>query len=116
MAKKKSAAGRVNKSKAIRDYLERYPKLMPKEMAEGLTAKYKKQGIAFSAHDVSQVKSMTKRRRRRRRRVAAAAAAPAGGVQLDQIKSAAALIRTCGDVAQAQAMLRAAGEVAKEFG
>ena len=72
MAKKKAAAPKVTKAQAIRDALKQYRKLMPKEIAEKLSAT----GLNVTANEVSIYKYQMKAKKRARK-AAAKTEAPA---------------------------------------
>ena len=63
MAKKKAAAPKVTKAQAIRDALKKYRKLMPKEIAEKLSAA----GLNVNANEVSIYKYQMKAKKRARK-------------------------------------------------
>ncbi len=73
-AARKSTNGGVNKSAAIRDYLDKDPKAKPLEIVSALSDK----GVDVTASFVSNVKSKIKKSGRRRKRRATASASSNG--------------------------------------
>ena len=107
MAKKPA----VNKSQAVRDYLETHPGTANKEVAEALA----KQGIKMTPNYVAAIKSkmyVAKGMRKRRRKAATAMSAKTG-VGIPEIKAAFGLLKQCGGIEGAKEALAAAQEIQK---
>ena len=102
---------KVNKSKAVRDFMAANPTAAPKEASETLT----KQGIKVSPNYVSSVKSniTAKKGKRKRRQTAATAMSVKSGVGIPEIKAAFALLKHCGSITLAKEALAAAAEIQK---
>ncbi len=97
MAKKK-----VNKTKAVREYLKAHRKAKNQEVAEALG----KKGIEVSAAYVATIKSTSKKRRRAVKTVVAKT-----GVGIPEVKAALALLKVTGSAEAAKAALAAAEEI-----
>jgi hypothetical protein len=108
---KKPEAAKINKTKAVRDYMTANRKAAPKEVAEALA----KEGIVVSANYVSNIKANAKGKKgkRKRRRQAAEVAAVQTGVSVANIKAAFGLLKQCGGIAQAKEALASAAEIQK---
>lgn len=102
---------KVNKSKAVRDYLKDHPGTANKEVADALT----KQGIEISSSYVANVKGnlTAKKGKRKHRQTAATAMSVKSGVGIPEIKAAFALLKHCGSLALAKEALAAAAEIQK---
>ena len=98
MAKKK----KVNKTKAVLEYLKAHPGAGNPEVAEALT----KEGIKITAGHVSTIKTQSKKRRRAVKKVVAKR-----GVGIPEIKAALALLKACGTADAAKEALAAAEEI-----
>jgi len=96
------AKQKVNKSKAVREYVKSNPKAKNQEVAEALG----KQGIKVSANYVATIRSTSKRRRRAVRKVVAK-----GGVGIPEVKAALAFLKLTGSVAAATQALAVAQEI-----
>jgi len=114
-------APQVNKTQAVRDYLETHPGAMSGEIAEALN----KQGITITAKHVSNIKAKLKNAGNGKKNVATPAPelAPAlavvekpattgGTITLDQVKKVAQTVKTLGGLQRATEVL----EVIKELG
>ena len=108
---KKPAPAKVNKSKAVRDFLKEHPGTPNKAVAEAL----KKQGITMAPDYVATVKGNMKGRKgkRKRRQKAAEVMAVKTGVGVPEIKAAFLLLKQCGSLALAKEALAAASEIKK---
>ena len=114
MAKRK----KTTKAQAIRDYHAEHPDEGPTAVTEAL----KKLGYTVSPQQVSTTLSNSRRKKRaggRRRRKARAASsngrrksAATAGINVDQIKQAAELVRACGGADAALEAVRAAEDIA----
>ena len=117
MAKKQA----VNKTQAVRDYLEAHPGAMSKEIAAALT----KQGIKINAGHVANIKTKinkeTATKKGAKKPVAAVAIAPAvvekpmtngSTITLEQVKKVAHTIKTVGGIQRVLEVL----EVIKALG
>ena len=102
---------KVNKSKAVREFMAANPTATPKEASEALT----KKGIEVSPNYVSSVKSniTAKKGKRKRRQTAATAMSVKTGVGIPEIKAAFALLKHCGSLTGAKNALAAAVEIKK---
>jgi hypothetical protein len=107
MAKKE----KVNKSKAVRDFMAANPAAAPKEVSETLT----KQGIKVSPNYVSTVKgkSAARKGKRQRRHKAAEVASVKTGIGVPEIKAAFMLLKQCGGMKGVKEALAAAQEIQK---
>lgn len=105
MGKKKAAVEeegaetKVNKSEAIRSYLKANPNAKNKDVIAAL----KEQGIEVTASSVSVMKRGTKKK--------AEGQSEGGAVGLTQIRAAAAFIKQCGGMEQAEQALKAAKSI-----
>ena len=108
---KKPEPAKVNKSKAVRDFMAANPNAAPKEVSETLT----KKGIEVSPNYVSSVKTQmaAKKGKRKRRHKAAEVASVKTGIGIPEIKAAFALLKHCGSLALAKEALAAAVEIQK---
>ena len=108
---KKAEPTKVNKSKAVRDYMAANPKATPKEVSEALT----KEGIEVSPSYVSTVKGnmKAKKGKRKRRHEAAEVASVKTGIGVADIKAAFMLLKHCGSLANAKEALASAAEIQK---
>jgi hypothetical protein len=104
-------AVKINKTKAVRDYMAANRKATPKEVSEAL----EKEGIEVSPSYVSNIKATAKckKGKRKRRRQAAEVASMQTGVSIDNIKAAFGLLKQCGGLAQAKEALASAAEIQK---
>ena len=102
---------KVNKSKAVREFMAANPTAAPKEASETLT----KQGIKLTANHVANIKSKMAagKGKRKRRHTAASAMSVKSGVGIPEIKAAFALLKHCGSIASAKEALAAAVEIQK---
>ena len=100
-------APEVNKTEAVRDYLQQHRKAKSNEVAEALKA----QGITVSTSLVRNIKSKSKRRRRAVKQVVAAVAPT--GIGIPEIKAAFAFLKAVGSVDAAKQALAAAVEIKK---
>ena len=80
---------KVNKSKAIREYLSENPGAMPKEIVEALA----KKRIRVSPQMVSMIKSKAGGRKKRKQN---------GHVGMDQLIAAKVLVQRCGSISEAK--------------
>jgi hypothetical protein len=107
MAKKKAAVAEVNKSQAIRDFVQANPTVGPKETAAALT----EQGIQVSPAMVSTVKTQAKKKKGKRgrpRKNAASSAKPASDkIALSSLIQAKKMAESLGGVEKAQTALAA---------
>jgi hypothetical protein len=97
---------KVNKTKAVKDYLKQHPDAQNKEIAEALT----KSGIKITPNYVAGIKGKLKTRRRKVKRAVKTVVA-SRGVGVPEIKAAMALLKLAGGVAGANAALAAAQEI-----
>ncbi|NUQ66234.1 MAG: hypothetical protein HUU20_27555 [Pirellulales bacterium] len=110
MAKKRAAnkAGeadqeqKVNKTRAVRDYLKAHRKATNKEIAEALG----QQGIDITPMYVAGIKTAMKKKRR-----AVKTVVEKRGVGIPEIKAALGLLKACGGVKEAKEALAAANEI-----
>jgi hypothetical protein len=93
---------KVNKTKAVREYLKAHRKAKNQEVAEALG----KQGIKVSANYVGNIKSTSKKRRKAVKKVVAKT-----GVGIPEIKAALGLLKAAGSIQAAQQALAAAQEI-----
>jgi hypothetical protein len=107
MAKKRE----VNKSQAVRDYLQANPNASNKDVSTALG----KEGIRVSPQHVANIKAKAKMKRKARKR-AAQQVATTTGVDIGQIKCAFGLLKLCGSTAAAKAALAAADDIKKVMG
>ena len=98
MAKKSG----VNKTQAVREYLQAHPHTPNKAVAEALS----KQGIPITANHVGNIKAKS-----RKRRSAVKAVATKSGVGIPELKIAMGLLKACGSLAAAKEALGAADEI-----
>ena len=116
------ARRKVNKSQAIRDYSEAHPNDRPKAIVQGL----KKRKIKVSAQQVSTTLSNARRKDRVNGSMASATKSPKKPTQRpvteyhpsvgkDQLKQAAALVRSCGGLDEALQAVRDAEEIGSVF-
>jgi hypothetical protein len=103
MAKKE----KVNKSKAVRDFMAANPKAAPKEVSEALT----KQGVKVSPAHVSNIKN--KMGKRKHRGKAAKVLSEKTGIGVPEIKAAFMLLKQCGSIKGVKEALTAALEIQK---
>jgi hypothetical protein len=97
------AEKKVNKTKAIHDYLKSNPKARNKEVVEALG----KQGIEITANYVAGIKTKTNTRRKAARDVVSRR-----GLGVPEVKAALVLLKECrGSMAEAGAALEAAQEI-----
>ncbi len=96
------AEKKVNKTKAVREYLKGHRKAKNQEVAEALG----RQGIKVSANYVATIKSTSKKRRRAVKKVVAKT-----GVGIPEIKAALAFLKVMGSAEAAKAALAAAQEI-----
>ena len=108
------AAPRGTKAQAIRDALRKYRKLMPKEIAEKLSAT----GLNVSANDVSIYKYQMKDKKRGTKAAkaegpAAVAGAPAAGdlISLTALEAAKKLVKELGGVDKAKRAIESLGRL-----
>ena len=94
----------VNKTQAVREYLQAHRKAKTSEVVKALG----EQGIRVSATYVSSIKGKRKRRRKAVKEVVAE-----GVVGIPQIKAAFAFLKATGSVAMAKEALAAALEIKK---
>jgi hypothetical protein len=108
---RKSKSG-VNKSQAIRDYINANPKSKPKEIVEALAA----QGVTVSPAFVSTLRSNDKRKGRKGpgRRGRPAASAGGGGFGLESLVQAKKLADKMGGVSKAREALDALAKILAE--
>jgi arginine repressor len=106
---------KVNKSKAVREYLKAHPQTTSGEIAAVLT----KQGIKISPNYVANIKSKLKVRRAARKSAAAKAIAPASpvapavekptkpgdAVTIEQIKAVGQMVKSVGGFSRFREML-----------
>jgi hypothetical protein len=93
---------KVNKTKAVREYLKAHQKAKNQEVVEALG----KQGIKVSANYVGNIKSTHNRRQRAAREVVAE-----GGVGIPEVKAALAFLKVTKTVAAAKQALAVAQEI-----
>lgn len=96
MAKKKTKT-KINKTKAIKDYMAEHPEDGPKAVAEAL----RKQGIHITAQYVSTIKSLHKRR------TPSIAALEDVDIPLSHIVAAKRLVQDVGTIEDARAAVDA---------
>jgi hypothetical protein len=101
------AKEKVNKSKAVRDYVAANPKATNKEVSEALT----KKGIAVTPNHVANIKSKSKPKRKAAERMAKEAVAPNHHVFVPEIKAALCLLKLTGGVKEANAAVAVAHEI-----
>jgi hypothetical protein len=102
-------AEKVNKTKAVKEYLKSHPGTRNKEVAEALT----KSGVSISPNYVAGIKGKIKTRRGRRRQAVKSAVAH-HHVGIPEIKAAFGLLKLTGGLKEATAALAAAQEL-REF-
>ncbi|MGO8752327.1 MAG: hypothetical protein ACLQNE_40835 [Thermoguttaceae bacterium] len=93
---------RINKTQAVREYLQAHPHTPNKGVAEALT----KQGISITANHVGTIKAKS-----RKRRSAVKAVVTKSGLGIPELKLAMGLLKACGSVAAAKEALVAADEI-----
>ena len=108
MAKKKAAERKVTKAQAIREALKKYRRLMPKQIAEKLSAT----GLNVTANEVSIYKYQMKTKKGARKAAKAGApaavtvpvAVPAAGdmISMTALEAAKKLVKELGGVARAK--------------
>jgi hypothetical protein len=110
---KKAEPVKVNKTRAVKDYMAANRKATPKEVSEALA----KEGIEVSASYVSNIKATSKGKKgkRKRRQAAAEVAAVKTGIGVAEIKAAFMLLKHCGSLANAKEALASAAEIQKIF-
>ncbi len=96
----------VNKSKAVREYMNAHRKAKPAEIAQAL----QQQGIEISRAYISIIRRNSKKRRRARRQ-AVKEVVEKRGVGIPEIKAALGLIKACGGLGEAKEALAAAEEI-----
>jgi len=96
------AEKKVNKTKAVREYLKAHRKAKNQEVAEALG----KQGIKVSANYVGNIKSTHNKRQRAAKKIVAK-----GGVGIPEVKAALAFLKVTGSVAAATQALAVAQEI-----
>ena len=106
------AAPKVTKAQAIRDALKTYRKLMPKEIAEKLSAT----GLNVSANDVSIYKYQMKAKKgagrlRRRRKLRLPAPAAGDLISIAALEAAKKLIKELGGVDKAKRAIDSLGRL-----
>ena len=101
---------KVNKTKAVKDYMKAHPGAQNKEIAESLT----KSGIKVTPNYVASIKGKMKTRRKKVKRAVKTVVA-SRGVGIPEIKAALACLKICGNVAAAKEALAAAEEIKKMF-
>jgi len=104
-ARKKAPAKKVNKSQAIRDFMQANPTTGPTETAAALT----KQGVKVSPAMVSQVKTSAKKKKKPRGRPKATRAAKSAPAkfELSALVAAKKMADQMGGLEKAQAALAA---------
>jgi hypothetical protein len=111
---------KMNKTKAVADYLKTHPKAMSSEIAAALT----KQGIKINPGHVANIKTKLKSRRRARAKLGMAATTataavaapeapvmPANVITLEQIKSIGQMVRAIGGFERLNEMVGVIKEV-----
>jgi hypothetical protein len=101
-------AQKVNKTKAVKEYLKAHPGAQNKEIAESLA----KSGIKMTPNYVASIKGKMKTRRRKVKRAVKQAVAH-HHVGIPEVKAALALLKLSGGAQGANAALAAAEEIRK---
>jgi hypothetical protein len=97
---------KVNKTKAVKDYMKAHPGAQNKEIAESLT----KSGIKVTPNYVASIKGKMKTRRKKVKRAVKTVVATQG-IGIPEVKAAFALLKLAGGMAGAKAALEAAQEI-----